>query len=566
MIDAIGPFFRGYDKSRVNWSKIPFEHLERDGALDAERMQIVRDEFQRFVLQVSRMGFNAISIDNLAHMVNCEDYPRALRAKIENYRCEYETLFAMAEACGLDVYVTTDVMFYNSTLYAMLGHDHKRILAFLKEKIAGVFHDFPQIKGIIVRVGESDGVDVAGDFRSRLTIRTPREARRYLRELLPVFERNDRHLIFRTWSVGAYRIGDLIWNRETLWETFKGIDSQSLIISLKYGESDFFRHLPLNKQFFRSKHQKIVELQARREYEGFGEYPSFVGYDYAAYHDQLKELDHVVGTWVWCQTGGWSHFRRLTFLDEDAVWSGLNTVVTQHIFKDGMTVDEAVEAYRREYLPDADGPKLREFLRLSDEVIKELLYIPDFSRRKIFFRRTRVPPLLWVYWDNILITHALRKLLRCFEVDGEASVRQARAALQKIRHMAALSIELGLPRDDIDFQYDAFEIMAAAREYYFMPFEQSTREHLQDLVTRYRSRHPAAYNIILDLTPLRVKRRHINMLLSLVFREKRGYRLIDHVFTLRLLSLFAPLMKRWSRGWVPDFAEDQAMGMQTLLR
>jgi hypothetical protein len=199
-------------------------------------------------------------------------------------------------------------------------------------------------------------------------------------------------------------------------------------------------------------------------------------------------------------------------------------------------------------------------------VIKELLYIPDFSRRKIFFRRTRVPPLLGVYWDNILITHALRKLLRCFEVDGEASVRQARAALQKIRHMAALSIELGLPRDDIDFQYDAFEIMAAAREYYFMPFEQSTREHLQDLVTRYRSRHPAAYNIILDLTPLRVKRRHINMLLSLVFREKRGYRLIDHVFTLRLLSLFAPLMKRWSRGWVPDFAEDQAMGMQTLLR
>ncbi len=30
------------------------------------------------------------------------------------------------------------------------------------------------------------------------------------------FERRDRLLIFRTWSVGAYRIGDLIWHRDTL--------------------------------------------------------------------------------------------------------------------------------------------------------------------------------------------------------------------------------------------------------------------------------------------------------------------------------------------------------------
>jgi hypothetical protein len=28
LIHAIGPFFRAYERKRINWSKIPFPHLE----------------------------------------------------------------------------------------------------------------------------------------------------------------------------------------------------------------------------------------------------------------------------------------------------------------------------------------------------------------------------------------------------------------------------------------------------------------------------------------------------------------------------------------------------------
>ena len=35
IIDGIAPFFRGYGKKRVNWSKIPFTHVEKSGMLDA---------------------------------------------------------------------------------------------------------------------------------------------------------------------------------------------------------------------------------------------------------------------------------------------------------------------------------------------------------------------------------------------------------------------------------------------------------------------------------------------------------------------------------------------------
>gem|GEM_PF-2464952 len=48
---------------------------------------------------------------------------------------------------------------------------------------------------------------------------------------------------------------------------------------MKHGESDFFCRTPLNKACFRVKQAKISELQARREYQGAGEFPSYIGRD-----------------------------------------------------------------------------------------------------------------------------------------------------------------------------------------------------------------------------------------------------------------------------------------------
>ena len=166
-----------------------------------------------------------------------------------------------------------DVMFYNETLDELLGTSREKAIAWLKTKLSDLLDDFPEIAGIIVRFGEHDGVDVKGDFRSRLMLKRPSDARAFLGELLPLFESKNRLLVFRTWSVGAHPIGDLIWNEKTFQRVFGDFNSSALIISMKYGESDFFRYLPLNRLFFASDHQKIIEFQARREYEGFGAYP-----------------------------------------------------------------------------------------------------------------------------------------------------------------------------------------------------------------------------------------------------------------------------------------------------
>ncbi len=566
IVDGIGPFFRNVSGRRINWSKIPFAALEQDGILSRETMRVCSTDFKQFVTKAAALGFNSITLDDLAHLVPVPAYDAVLADKIETYRTWYRALIGEAERAGLVVFITTDVMFYNATLRDQLKGNLDRVANFLARALDNLLRDFPTLAGIITRVGEADGMDVEGDFHSELALRTPRHVRQLLKTLLPVCEQHERTLIFRTWSVGAFAIGDLMWNRTTCARAFEGIDSPALIVSHKCGESDFFRYLPLNKQFFRGRYKKLIELQARREYEGFGEYPSFIGWDYENYARLLRGRPDIAGFSVWCQTGGWTWFRRRTFLEPGSLWNEINTVVTFDLFARGWTVEQSVGAYVRREWPRIPVDRVLVFLRLSDEVIKELLYIDQFSQRKLFFRRVRVPPLLWVFWDHISINHSVRKMLRCFVTDGEAKVQQGRLALAKIVEMKAMAEAWGWPARDLQFQYDTFEILAAARSYYFGTFNEGVVARLRHLKRLYRKRHRRRYVILMSFAPVKLSRRGFKRILRLCLRDQRGYRLADRILTIRLLAWFYPLVRHFSRNRLPEFATRQAMGIETLFR
>ena len=591
LIDGIGPFFKGYGPKRVNWSKIPFHHLETEDGLDLERFEGIQRDFRRFCEKVAALGYNAVSLDDVAHLVPHPNYPELLKRKIEQYREQFRLLFDSAARFGLQVYLTTDLMFYNSTLDEELGLDFDRITDFLSASFDGLMEDFPQLSGIILRIGESDGLDVHGDFKSRLVVRSPGQARRLIERLLPVFERHRKLLVFRTWSVGAYSIGDLIWNRSTFDRTFGGLESPSLVISMKPGESDFFRFLPLSRLFLHSDHQKIFEIQARREYEGCGEFPSFIGWDLETYRRDLEQARGVIGISVWCQTGGWTKFRRLTYVegnsvDGSSVWNELNTEVAVDLFRrPELDVEQAVRRAFERRRPEGQDPsaqdpsaqdpstldseadQLLELLRLSDEVVRELLYIDDFARQQIFFRRSRIPPLLSVYWDRVLINHSMRKLMRCFVADGEAKIRQGREALDKIRRMIELAGPLDLPVEDLEFQLQTFEFLAVAREYYFGPYDEELAQRLKKMRKRYKKKvRKPRYTLSLDFRALPVKRAHLRWIFAVMLRRKRGYRLIDQVVTVRLMGWIYPMVRRFEHRWTPKFARKQAMGVETILR
>jgi len=102
---------------------------------------------------------------------------------------------------------------------------------------------------------------------------------------------------------------------------------------------------------------------------------------------ELREATNVVGISVWCQTGGWTPFRRLAFLDEEGIWTEINTFVALRLFKHGELVEEAISR-----IPNVKNhAQLAELLRLSEEVVIDLLYFPEFARRRLYFRHVRIP-------------------------------------------------------------------------------------------------------------------------------------------------------------------------------
>ena len=98
IVDGLAPFFREVTAPRVNWSKIPFADLETGGQPDQARLARIRDDFQRFCAHAAAYGFNAITLDEVAHLADDPDHPPALRSKIAVYQEE----FARQQAMGID--------------------------------------------------------------------------------------------------------------------------------------------------------------------------------------------------------------------------------------------------------------------------------------------------------------------------------------------------------------------------------------------------------------------------------------------------------------------------------
>jgi len=566
LIDAIGPFFRGYDRTRVNWSKIPFMHLVE---ASQEDWVAIEGELREFAGQVSAQGYNAVTLDDLAHLAPHPLHEPEVADRIAMLREKFARFFDILHLeFGLKVYLTTDVLPMTPALALALGDHPAELEAYYVGLVRGILNDFPQLAGLILRVGESDGNDVKDPIRTRLHLRNPGEANRLLRALLPEFEQRGRDLIFRTWTVGAHRLGDLIWHRGTLEKTLEGLDSPNLIVSMKHGESDFFRFLPLNRAFFRVKQRKLLELQARREYEGAGEYPSFIGWDCERFADELAQVENVVGISVWCQTGGWHRFRRRAYLEKDGldVWIRLNTEAAITVFKHRKSADSTVEAlfgYER-------APAILELLDHADSVIREIYYIGEFAKQKLFFRRVRIPPLLHVYWDSLFINHGVRKIMGHFVGDPQGVVSSGEVAGRLFPKMITLARQADLPADDLEHMRDFFQLILLARRYYFLPFDQTLATRIREAKAAYKLSWPREsrqrYRIKVSFEPFPLKRRTLALADRLLLRRKRGYRWLDRVFTLYLSGFAYRVLRPRDPEKMPKFLRKSAMGVDTLFK
>ncbi|MES2476079.1 MAG: hypothetical protein V4640_09875 [Verrucomicrobiota bacterium] len=566
LIDAIGPFFKGYPKERINWSKIPFTHL---ADADAPRWLEIETDLRHFARGITAQGYNAVTLDDLAHLAQHPLHEPEIAARITTFRHHFRRLFDLLhDEFGLKIYLTSDVLPTTPAVSIGIGEKADDLEDYYRQLVFQVLDDFPQLAGLILRIGESDGMDVDDPIRTRLHLRSPAATNHLLHHLLPGFEQRGKHLILRTWTVGAHRIGDLIWHSGTLEQTLRGIDSPTFIVSMKHGESDFFRYLPLNRAFFRVPQKKIIELQARREYEGAGEYPSFIGRDCERFARELATASNMIGISVWCQTGGWHRFRRLAFLENDNrdIWIRLNTAAAIGIFKERKSVESVI----LDFVGTEKAPGVLELLRHADTTVHELLYIEEFARQKLFFRRVRVPPILHMVWDSIFINHGIRKIVSHFITDPERSLRAGESAAALFPRMIALAESNGLPTDDIEHMRDVFGLILLARRYYFLPFDDTLAAEIRSAKKHYKKRWPKdvrqRYRIKTSFEPFHLKRRTIAWLVGLTVRKQRGYRLYDRFFTLGLLGYAYRIFRARDPQSMPKFMRESAMGVDVLFK
>jgi len=564
VIDGIGPLMHGLDgRKRINWSKIIFSAL--DDALDQDESLWAKvvEEMRRFVVRVQGLGFNTITLDDVAHMTMHHRHGRKTVEKIYAWNRRFNTLIDVIKEAGVRVLVTTDVVPMTKRIAKQCGEERDSVEAWFVQLLESFFEQFPQVDGVVIRLGEGDGKDVKELFHSSLFLTSAGDANELIKKLLPMFEEAGKVLICRTWTVGAHAIGDLIWHRKTMSKLVDGIDSKAFVLSMKYGESDFFRYLPLNKAFFRLGVPKMIEFQARREYEGAGEYPSFVGFDVEHYASELREAKQMGGFSVWCQTGGWHAFRRRAFLDDESCWIEQNVSVIAAVMGKGWTVEDWVKV---EYPEQAE--LALDFFKCSDSSIKQGLYIPEFARQKWFFRRTRIPPLLHAYWDCIFINHPVRKMMRHFIKDHEQVFADAKHAEECAERMIVLAQKLGWNAADVTFFRDTLKILTLAKRYYLEPFDEKIVEEIAEAKKAYKSQYPRSqrqrYRIKVDYGQMSFSLRKLRWMSWVLLRKKRGYRIADHIVTLHLLRVVYRFFKRRHEEKIPKFMRKSAMGVDVL--
>lgn len=524
IIDALGPFFKDYNKSVYNWSKIPFENLEKDGNLDKIKCKKILKDLEFLFKKVKKLGYNAISLDDLAHLTKFDFYDSSFKRKIDDYKEFYDKIFKLAQKFSFKIFINTDVMFFNKFIHDTKTNHYDLFIQAIELSLS-----LP-IDGIILRVGESDGVDVEGDFKSKLIIKTAEQLNSLISEVIHFFEENDKLLIVRTWTVGAFPIGDLIWNVDTYNKAFGNIKSENFVVSMKYGMSDFFRGLEINPLFFKSDHNKIVEFQAKREYDGFGELPYYVGWDYQEVWDAVKN-ENIVGISCWAQTGGWSSWKRLTFFDES--WSELNTNAVSKVV-DGVDNSRII-----------NNANLEKFLKKYKDVSDSILFEKKVKNR--FVRRVCIPPCCFVFWDHIIINplissyHSLYKNNYGFVSESD------------FEELASL----GSCIENIEFVVDTLRIFLKTRD--VVLGKRIDDKFMQDIET-YRSKHNYAFSFSISTNNATILSK---VLTKFLVRTSPKYRLRDGFLLDATVSSF---IRKIAMHYAPSFLSNRSMSLNMLLR
>lgn len=452
-------------------------------ALEAEKGKL-----EQYAGLMTERGFNAVSFPLFLELVNFDRVGDGTQVYglLSVYRSRHDTLAAgfgqlmeLADKTGLAPYLWTDMVTLTPPLesffmrrFGKLDPEDPAFWEVYEKAAEEVFEEFPVVEGIILRIGEAGSVyNIPGwDYRSELLVRTDSAVRLMLGAFLRAAEKHDRTIVFRTWSVGVGSAGDLHTNPETYRRVLGSIRSDHLVVSTKYCEGDFYSWLPFNATLFTGEHRRIIEFQTKREFEGFGAIPNYLGpLHQAAVRAALDGNPQLEGAWVWTQNGGPLRAGPMIIYPFHGfnVVNDLNVYATARVLEDPfLPVDSiTVEWIRSFFGSDRELVEgLTEAMNSSYGIMLHGLYIGQFAQYSVRALGLEPPPMLWIFeWDILGASSSVFSNLYFITRDHFQEVLDE--GFEAVRGAVALKEKLLEVRGSVTLHREEFEQLIAAAGY-----------------------------------------------------------------------------------------------------
>lgn len=563
LVDGSPPFFQpavfermaeaqATEYPTINWSKIPFEYLQPTD------FSAIEADWGSYLEFLAELGATTVTLDDLTHLTTQPDYPPELVAEIEAYQKLYTKLLDQASAQGFDVLITTDfISTHTSTQYQ--ANTLSAATAAARWQIDQLLTTFPQLDGVIVRIGEADGQDVNHIFKSQLVIKTPTDLEHILTQLLPTFEAQNKTLVLRTWTHGAHPIGDIFWNYSRYHQALGSINSPNLVVSAKVVPNDFFRFLPLNPVLVAPQHRVIAEFQPKQEYEMMTGFPSFIGYAYQDHVAELRQNPRVQGISLWLQTGGWGRYQGRVHFD-DATWMRqVNAQVLVDGFIYGLApVDSLAEICQQLEWCSSDQDFIRA-MQLSDQIVNTLWYLGDSQPR--YFRRVMIPPVTWMYWDQVVPGSPLGVVTKLDISDPAQVSANLEEVGSQVQELEQVLLALG-QSETAQFVIDTVQVLQLAGQTILEPTNLERQQLYTQAANQYQTQYPDRFQFQTEFEvasePL------LRVLYPVVTRQQASYRVVDYFMLSRPVSNFFLWLIDQYQADQPEFMSSQAASYETL--
>lgn len=344
---------------------------------------------------LAAMGYNAkcfYLFDSPTLAINWDGYdPNVLpegsadRAWVEAKAKRLNSLYDECKENGIDVFAMCDLVLLPKRLVALKNiastygdPTNETTQELLRYQIQQSFAQFPQLDGLVVRIGETyleDAPYHQGNIQNKTDAdRCIIPLMQLLREEICV--KLNKRLVFRTWM--SFDENPLLYSYVS-----KSVEPhENLYIGIKHCEGDFHRGNDFSDVLATGRHQQIVEVQCAREYEGKGAFPNYVArgvIDGFEEHQSLQEAGNVwnlrevhqsgrlTGMWTWTRGGGWEG----PYV-KDELWCDMNAwVMAQWALHPESDEESLFKAYctERLQLDEKGTQQLRDIALLSEHAV-----------------------------------------------------------------------------------------------------------------------------------------------------------------------------------------------------